>query len=355
MTDTGPGAPVVAPGEVADYLESRALALDHTGAPADPLLFIALNPAPAHVDLAAAVDALAASHVVLVGLAADGVDPDLRPLTHALDCTLVETPETSADEVAVSDVLTAARRLATATHNAPRAALALRALLRLTTQLPVADGLVAESLAYSMLLAGTEFRRWRTAHPVRPVPRFGAPAVVSTRAGRRLDVQINRPSRHNAYSREVRDGMLEALDLVLLDPRIQDVHLSGTGPSFCSGGDLDEFGSSADVTTAHLIRLDRSVAARIHRCRDRVTAHLHGACIGAGVEIPSFAGRVVATEDAFCQLPELAMGLVPGAGGTVGIAKRIGRWRTAYLALGAARISAVAALKWGLVDAVDRV
>ena len=85
-----------------------------------------------------------------------------------------------------------------------------------------------------------------------------------------------------------------------------------------------------------------------------MTAHLHGACIGAGVEIPSFAARVVATEDAFCQLPELAMGLVPGAGGTVGITKRIGRWRTAYLALTAARISATTALEWGLVDAVDR-
>jgi enoyl-CoA hydratase/carnithine racemase len=106
------------------------------------------------------------------------------------------------------------------------------------------------------------------------------------------------------------------------------------------------------VSTAHLIRLDRSVALRIDRCQDRVVAHLHGACVGAGIEIPSFAGRVVARPDAFFQLPEVAMGLVPGAGGTVGITRRIGRWRTAYLALSGVRLDASTALDWGLVDAV---
>jgi enoyl-CoA hydratase/carnithine racemase len=49
------------------------------------------------------------------------------------------------------------------------------------------------------------------------------------------------------------------------------------------------------------------------------------------------------------------MGLIPGAGGTVSITKRIGRWRTAWLALSGARLDAATALAWGLVDEVDEV
>ena len=134
-----------------------------------------------------------------------------------------------------------------------------------------------------------------------------------TRRGDTLEVVINRPGRHNAFDRRVRDGLAGALDVAIADPSVRRVDLRSAGPSFCSGGDLAEFGGTADVGTAHLIRLDRSVAARVYRCRERVVAHLHGACISAGVEIPSFANRVLAREDARFCLPELSMGLIPGA------------------------------------------
>jgi enoyl-CoA hydratase/carnithine racemase len=166
-----------------------------------------------------------------------------------------------------------------------------------------------------------------------------------------LRVTLNHPARHNCFSRQIRDGLVEAFELALLDRSIGCIRLAGRGRSFCSGGDLDEFGTAKDVSAAHLIRLDRSVAARADRCRSRLRAVLHGACIGAGIEIPSFAGRVEARDDAFFQLPELTMGLVPGAGGTVGITRRIGRWRTAYLALSGVRLDLATALAWGLVDA----
>jgi enoyl-CoA hydratase/carnithine racemase len=52
------------------------------------------------------------------------------------------------------------------------------------------------------------------------------------------------------------------------------------------------------------------------------------------------------------RLPEIAMGLIPGAGGTVSITRRIGRWRTAYLALSGLPIGAPAPLDWGLVDEI---
>jgi enoyl-CoA hydratase/carnithine racemase len=85
----------------------------------------------------------------------------------------------------------------------------------------------------------------------------------------------------------------------------------------------------------------------------RVTAHVHGACIGAGVEIPAFCARVHATPDAVFRLPEVAMGLIPGAGGTASLPRRIGRFRTNYLALSGFEIDANTAQRWGLVDLIS--
>ena len=84
----------------------------------------------------------------------------------------------------------------------------------------------------------------------------------------------------------------------------------------------------------------------------RVSVHLHGACMGAGIELPAYAHRIVAAPDAVISLPEIGLGLVPGAGGTVSIPRRIGRQRTAWLGLTGARIDASTALDWGLVDEV---
>jgi enoyl-CoA hydratase/carnithine racemase len=286
-------------------------------------------------------------------LAERTVRPDLAPLTGALACTLVADGRDPLppDQVAVPGLDPASRAIAATAAAAPKAAATLVGLLRLTSEAPVEHGLVAESLAYSMLLAGPEFTRWRAARPPRPPAPVPAEPVLLDRAGDELRVTLNDPARHNAFSRHVRDGLAEALDVALADPSITRIRLAGRGPSFCSGGDLDEFGTSPDVTAAHLIRLERSAARRAERCRDRLRAVLHGACIGAGIEIPSFAARVEARDDAFFQLPELAMGLIPGAGGTVGLPRRIGRWRTAYLALSGLRLDLPTALTWGLVDA----
>ena len=87
--------------------------------------------------------------------------------------------------------------------------------------------------------------------------------------------------------------------------------------------------------------------------RTRTSVALHGACIGAGIELAAFAREVTATDDAHFQLPEVAFGLVPGAGGTVSLPRRIGRQRTAWLALSGRRIDASTALAWGLVDHVS--
>jgi hypothetical protein len=238
---------------------------------------------------------------------------------------------------------------------APQASVALALVLRASLSLGVAEGLAAESAAYSMLQAGPEFAAWRSA---RPPSRSAAgcatcPAVVAQRIADVLQVSLARPERHNAVNTEMRDGLVEALLVACTDPSIERVVLAGAGPSFCSGGDLDEFGTLLDPATAHLVRLTRSPARWLAELGPRLEVRLHGACIGAGIEMAAFAARVVARPDTAISLPELRLGLIPGAGGTVSLPRRIGRHRTAELALTARPIDAGTALAWGLVDAIE--
>lgn len=176
--------------------------------------------------------------------------------------------------------------------------------------------------------------------------------MLLTRDGDVLHVTLNRPERRNAYGTQLRDALVEALHVALADESITRVVLDGAGPSFCAGGDLDEFGRTPDTATAHLIRTRGGAGRLVGRLADRVEVHLHGHCVGAGIEIPAFAGRVVAHPDTIFRLPEVSMGLIPGAGGTVSIPRRIGRWRAMHLFVTAAPVAAVRALEWGLVDEI---
>ncbi|MGQ0830493.1 MAG: enoyl-CoA hydratase/isomerase family protein [Microthrixaceae bacterium] len=234
----------------------------------------------------------------------------------------------------------------------PIASTALAMLLRSAPHRTLDDGLSAESAVYSALQGGPEFARWRASRPARERPANGE-AVRLERVGPVLDITLDRPEVRNAFSTAMRDALVEAFRLPTLDPTITEVHLRGAGDAFCAGGDLDEFGSFTDPASAHVVRLQQSVGRSIATVADRVTVHLHGACMGSGIELPAFADRVLAHPSTVIALPEVSLGLIPGAGGTVSLPRRIGRWRTARLALTGEHIDAQTALRWGLVDAID--
>lgn len=315
---------------------------------------------------------LTGSGILLLDLTAPGgdADPDgwhrLAQRVMTLPCPVIALRPTDVDpaygalEVA-ADVHAADAaelgRLADRVRSFPLASLALVQLLRQTPFLDVVPGLTAESWVYSMLLAGPEFASWLAEHRSTgggtPPPDEGPP-VRGRRADARLELVLCRADRHNAYSASMRDGLVEGLALALADASIAEVVLRGEGASFCSGGDLAEFGTAPDPATAHAVRCTRHPARLLSRLSSRLRAELHGACIGAGVELPAWAGRVVADESAWFQLPELSMGLVPGAGGTASLPRRIGRERTGWLALSGERIDVGTARRWGLVDEVRR-
>jgi hypothetical protein len=285
---------------------------------------------------------------VVAAVHPDGA-PDLPP--DGADVALTTNPDPPAPWVQVADVDQALDDLAARIDGAPGAAVTLVEVLRGGSGRPVEAGLVAESTAYSMLLAGPEFARWRSARgpvPLRPVT---GPAVLVDRSGPELHVRLNRPEVHNAYNRQMRDELCEVLAAALAEPGLA-VRLSGAGRSFCSGGDLDEFGTFPDPVTAHLVRTGRSPARLLAALADRTEAVIHGSCAGSGIELPAFAGTVKAHPDTRIWLPELAMGLIPGAGGTVSLPRRIGRARTAWLGLSGERLDAGTARRWGLVDEV---
>lgn len=236
---------------------------------------------------------------------------------------------------------------------APLAAMVLVQLLRIGEGLDRSAALTAESMAYATVQAGPEFRRWlATRRRVAVAAPSAAPPVRIERNNSTLTLTLDRPRERNAIGVTMRDALWEAFDLaVALGDDVGQIMLTGAGRFFSTGGDLAEFGEASDPATAHWVRSIRLPALRLLPIADRVEARLGGGAIGAGLEIAAFAARVTAAERAWFQLPELAYGLIPGAGGTVSVPRRVGRHRAADMMLSGRRLRADEALAWGLIDA----
>lgn len=231
---------------------------------------------------------------------------------------------------------------------APAAAQVVVDLLRCTEGLPPAQALVAESLAYAALQGSAAHREWRAADGEPAAP--GAVRIDRRDSG--LHLTLDRPEAHNAIDRAMRDALHDAFVLARLDPEIRVVRLGATGRCFSTGADLAEFGTTTDPAAAHAIRMKTLPARALLEWGGRFEVHVQGPCIGSGLELAAFADRLTASPDAWFQLPELRMGILPGAGGCVSLPRRIGRQRTAALILSGRRIGARTALEWGLVDAI---
>jgi len=229
---------------------------------------------------------------------------------------------------------------------ATTAAIVLRSSARKT----LADSLAVESFAYSALQTGGEHARWLESRGGHTRSDGADQRVVMRDLKSHIEIAMTRPRLLNLIDAAMRDQLADAFKTAAHDPR--PVTFVGDGRAFSAGGDPAEFGTAGDPATASLVRLGLGVAPWIAAIADRVTAVIDGPCVGAGIELAAFAGRIEATPRAMFRLPELTMGLIPGAGGTTSIPARIGSRRTLDWMLRDLEVDAETALDWGLIDAV---
>lgn len=282
---------------------------------------------------------LRAAPVITVGVArGDGLSPAGGELLDACDLVLAQPPEGGHD---LDERL---RGLLGLIKGSGSPALVAAQLMRAHPA-----GITAESLAYSVLLFSEEFSVWRERHRRSAEEEEAAPRVQLDSVDGIWTLALTRPAKHNAFDARMREELCDALDAIA-STTAAPVVLSGAGASFCSGGDLDEFGTADSPMTAHLVRNGRSVARRLQRLRPHLVAAVHGHCVGSGVEFAAFATHVLAAPTSTFALPELTLGLNLGAGGSVSIPGRIGRHRTLELLMRSSSIDAETALRWGLVD-----
>lgn len=251
---------------------------------------------------------------------------------------------------AADDMVARVRDMVTAQ---PLAAAVLAQILRMTLTLTFDQALILESLGYSTLLASSGFRHWRDKTPPRLRPDEPSGRVMLMEEEGALRVRLSRPASRNAFDAAMRDELVAALEFALHDPECRCVVLDGEGPCFSAGGDISEFGRSADAGVAHAVRVLQSPARLVQALGSRLTVRVHSACIGVGVEIAAGAARLLARRDTSFRLPEVAMGLIPGAGGTATMPRRIGRQRVCYMAMTGVAVDALTAQRWGLADAID--
>jgi len=243
--------------------------------------------------------------------------------------------------------------LAAALDRNPMSAVTAALVLRGTHHRGLDEALRVESFAYSMLQSGPEHQRWLNARGRHTRANEDHARVEVHDLGDHLEIAMTRPRLFNLIDSKMRDQLCDAFQAVAHDPR--PVRFVGVGRAFCAGGDPAEFGMSDSPALAGLVRLGLGVGPSIAAVADRVTAVVDGACTGAGVELAAFAGTVLASPDAVFRLPELSMGLIPGAGGTFSVPARIGRQRTLNWLLRNTEIDGRTARQWGLVDEVTEI
>ncbi len=172
-----------------------------------------------------------------------------------------------------------------------------------------------------------------------------ASVVRTARQAGVLVVTIDNPP-VNALGVAVRQGLLAAVEQAEADAAVQAVLIVGEGKAFIAGADIREFGQPAQPPSLP------EVCNRIEACGKIVVAAIHGPALGGGLEVAMAAHYRVALPAAKLGLPEVNLGLLPGAGGTQRAPRLMGVRAAAGLMLSGQHLGAHAAFDAGLVDRV---
>jgi len=152
----------------------------------------------------------------------------------------------------------------------------------------------------------------------------------------------------NSLGLELRRGIVEALERAEDTPSVRAVVIIGSGKGFSGGADIREFGTPKALSAPHLL----SVLRTAEDCAKPVVAALSGICMGGGFELALACHYRVAAADAQLGLPEVKLGLLPGAGGTQRLPRAIGAQAALNMILSGKPARAEALSGTALLDAV---
>lgn len=150
----------------------------------------------------------------------------------------------------------------------------------------------------------------------------------------------------NALSAPVRDGLADGFKQAIADPAVKAIVLICDGRTFIAGADISEFGKASKGASLF------DVQEAMESSPKPVIAAIHGTALGGGLEVALCAHYRVAVPSAKCGLPEVKLGLLPGAGGTQRLPRIVGPEAALNMVTSGEHVGAKQCLDVGLVDAV---
>ncbi|MBI2192132.1 MAG: enoyl-CoA hydratase/isomerase family protein [Planctomycetes bacterium] len=176
------------------------------------------------------------------------------------------------------------------------------------------------------------------------------PLVRTERSGPVATVFLNRPSVLNAISLALMKELVEALEALDAEEAVRCIVLTGSDRVFAAGADIKEMASAGAVEM--YLRNQFAHWDRIGRVRKPVIAAVSGYALGGGCELALLCDLIVASETAVFGQPEVNLGVMPGAGGTQRLTRRVGKAIAMEMVLTGRRLTAADALAFGLVNRV---
>src|SRR5438105_5526331 len=162
---------------------------------------------------------------------------------------------------------------------------------------------------------------------------------------------LNRPQKVNALDSVSLKALLEAVEQIGADETARVVVLAGRGKAFCGGADVKELAQLNEITARAFIEQIHDVCAALRRLPLPVVARLHGAVIGAGLEIAAACDLRVAALGTRFSMPEVRLG-IPSVVEAGLLPRLIGSGRAAWLVLTGDSIDAARAYEWGLIEEI---
>ncbi len=187
-----------------------------------------------------------------------------------------------------------------------------------------------------------------------PAP-AGGPPILCERQGAAFVITLNRPDKLNALNEDMSIALMEALDQAEADREVLAIILQGNEKAFCAGADLAGMSNAPEHrfdnyrARYNLVKM-RKMFRQLHNYTKPVISAVEGFCLGGGLELAMFGDIIVAGEAAQFALPEAKHSLIPGAGGTQNLPRRIGPALAKELMWTGRRITAAEAKEIGLIS-----